>query len=110
MPNCLFRHEGLELGFCSFMVEKGLPGITEETGEFGPLAVIVAVGLDRSRSMRVVAIGRSARRLAIGEPYPLLAISGEQGSAKTVLSKLPMGHVSRWSLTGISAKAVPLGV
>ena len=30
----------------------------------------------------------AAGRVAISGPYPLLAISGEQGSAKTVLSKL----------------------
>ena len=33
---------------------------------------------------------KQSRTLRSGGPYPLLAISGEQGSAKTVLSKLPI--------------------
>ena len=36
----------------------------------------------------MLATKKQSRTLRAGGPYPLLAISGEQGSAKTVLSKL----------------------
>src|SRR5262245_35624622 len=39
MPDRLLdvlRHQGLELVFCPLMVEKGLAGVAEQGGEFGP--------------------------------------------------------------------------
>jgi hypothetical protein len=42
----------------------------------------------RNRSDFVLVVAWLLAALRVGSPYPLLAISGEQGSAKTVLSKL----------------------
>src|SRR6516165_8892105 len=39
VPNSLlsiFGHQGFELAFCPFVVEKGASGVAEERGEFGP--------------------------------------------------------------------------
>src|ERR1700682_3300393 len=56
----------------------------------GAGAVVESARARRLRARRVLAGWGAARRPALspGGPYPLLAISGEQGSAKTVLSKM----------------------
>src|SRR5262245_52266490 len=68
MPNGLlgiFGHQGFELAFGPFMVEKGLPGVAEERREFRPgircAHIDDADGLDaRPRRLGIDQVGRFA--------------------------------------------------
>src|SRR5215831_3753509 len=63
MPDCLpsiLGHQGLELVFRPLMVEKGLAGVAEQRGEFGP-------GIRRTHINDADRIDARPRRLAIDE-------------------------------------------
>ena len=53
-----------------------------------------------SRNDFVLIVAWLLATLRFGGPYPLLAISGEQGSAKTVLSKLLKSSIPMWHRCG----------
>src|SRR5262245_41535149 len=61
----ILRHQGFELAFGSFVVEKGAPGVAEERGELGPgircAHIDDADGLDaRPRRLGIDEMGRFA--------------------------------------------------
>jgi hypothetical protein len=60
----------------------------------------------RNRDDLVLVVAWLLATLRAGGPYPVLAISGEQGSAKTVLSKLLKDLVAP-NVAPVRASAIP---